>query len=1155
METIAVETGPCDLYHALGSVPSGDPSLKEATLLCVASSACSCEAAPSANEAHDTTAASISCGAGAPAWLSATVTCTLDVLIQVHPSLSRGRFADFLGGCHGVTVKKSEPHFARVTCCNARDLCELHDGLITLPLSPADVVATDVSTCSTRVKAANLSSVWSGQSARGRGAQSSTVGSTGGRAMETAIASAAEANCCSAHAVCCAPEYLAVLSEMRSACVARSLPTVALIVRFPQRCRRALVLLRPTVSRRHKKYRVAYHASLRFVSESMQRVALMPMGDAAVLLADTFIHDAALSACAFTEDSGASATLVLRGSYLSLHDGEQQSGALQPLLLHLGLRGAPARRRVLRSLLRCRVTGAWHRLRSPARGASRAPYCRPVVSELVLYTSGGHILVFELFMADGAHEALTLAGKEDPSMTVVYTCCVGTRLLFSKLDASAAAESIAVSRPGDYVCGGALLVAPPWGFADRWRHSPWMERALTLATTPSVAVSGVLVLGEGGRRRRRHRPSSVLAMSPNRGVWLLRTDSQLCVASVPTGTGAMGEHGDAEPTLTTAVKLDSSHALHDVQYVACGGHAGFLLLCRHSSAGAAEPWDMTSAMSPVTVTSAVGDRFVHCSHSQSPLQLLFLSLTAMGTSAAAASDAAISPLLPVPLISSSILESLPPSFAHPSSRLRLVCAVSAADTPDSMVASENLSDTLYVAISSSGDARFAWTVTVRLPSVWPSCTSLFQLCPKECSGIAGGAGTATGGACQAASTLQWTAHALSALFPHACLMAGGNEVSAWRTAVQGTTVSSLSKASPSAVASEEESPLETALEAALLELNYPYKHGTTSAAAAAALNAALGRGPHADGAALYYPAATVAFHDALHALLHACFCGEAASAAGAVAVVAGFSAALRMSGLLARGRDCPDARGGGVVATMRIVAFLHGCAQLLRHAMEDVAAVGNVSALQACASHLAQTVEAGAARRSSSAMTATAWEVWGLLLQPLFDFVWGVVQAYGVSAEVAAGLLEYCSPAVRSMVHARRHWWLEGGSAVHDTKPDNAAPLKVPEETPCTSGPAAHAVSAGLSAQHDGVASPSGQHTSVPTAMSVSPAAAATASASSCTSAELYELVRRVFLAQGASAALGLLGELQRHDSTKAGVAEMAQMLEAMQRRLQGAAV
>ncbi|CAG9576334.1 conserved hypothetical protein [Leishmania major strain Friedlin] len=1155
METIAVETGPCDLYHALGSVPSSDSSRKDATLLCVASSACSCEAAPSANEAHDITAAGSSCGADAPAWLSATVTCTLDVLIQVHPSLSRGRFADLLGGCHGVTVRKSEPHFARLTCCNARGLCELPDGLITLPLSPADVVATDVSTCSTRVKAATFSSAWSGQSARGRSAQSSTVGGTGGLPMETAIASAAEANCCSADAVCCAPEYLAILSEMRSTRVARSLPTVALLVRFPQRCRRALVLLRPSVSRRHKKYRVSYHASLRVVSESVQRVALMPMGDAAVLLADAFVHDAALSACASTGDSGASATLVLRGSYLSLDDGEQQSGALQPLLLHLGLRGAPARQRVLRSLLRCRVTGAWYRLRFPARGASRAPCCRPVVSELVLYTSEGHMLVFGPFMTDGAHEALTLAGKEDPSMTVVYTCRVGTRLLFSKLDASAAAESIAVSQPRDYVCGGALLVAPPWGFADRWRHSPWIERALALATTPSVAVSGVLVSGEGSRRRRRHRPSSVLAMSPNRGVWLLRTDSHLCVASVPTGTGAVGEHGDAEPTLISAVKLNSSHALHDAQYVACGGHAGFLLLCRHRSVGAAEPWDMTSAMSPVTVTSAVGDRFVYCSRSQSPLQLLFLSLTAMGTTAAAAFDAAISPLLPVPLISSSILASLPPSFAHPSSRLRLVCAVSAADTPDSMVASENLSDTLYVAISSSGDARCAWTATVRLPSVWPSCTSLFQLCPNECSGVAGGAGTATGRACQAASTLQWTAHALSALFPHACLMAGGNEVSMWRAAVQGTTASSLGKASPSAVASEEESPLETALEAVLLEVNYPYKHGTTSAAAAAALDVALGRGPHADGAALYYPAATVAFHDALHALLHACFCGEAASTAGAVAVVAGFSAALRMSGLLAGCRDCPDARGGGVVATRRMVAFLHGCAQLLLHAMEDVAAVGNVSALQACASHLAQTVEVGAARRTSSATTATAWKVWSLLLQPLFDFVWGVVQAYGVSAEVAAGLLEYCSPAVRSMVHARRHWWPDAGNAVHGRNPGNAAPLNVPEETPRTTGLAAHAVSAGLSAQHDGAAPPSEQHTSVPTAMSVSPAAAATASASSYTSAELYELVRRVFLAEGASAALGLLGELQRHDSTKAGMADMAQMLEAMQRRLQGAAV
>ncbi|GET89412.1 hypothetical protein, conserved [Leishmania tarentolae] len=1156
METIAVETSPCDLCQTPVCVPSGDPSLKDATLLCAASSACSCEAVPSANESYDAIAAGSSCAAGAPAWLSATVTCTLDVFIQVHSSLSRGGFADLLGRSHGVAVKKSQPHFARITCCNASNLCELNDGFITLPLSPSDVVATDVSTSSTHMNVVHLPGVWSNLIARGRKAKGSVVCGTGGPAMESATARAADAICCSTDALYCAPKYLSVSSEMRSACVARSLPTIALLVRCPKRCQRALLLLRPSVNKRHQTYRVSYHASLRFVSESVQRVALTPMGDAAVLLADRFIHDPSLSASASTGDQGAAATLVLRGSYLSLHDGEQQSGALQPLLLHLGLRGASARQRVLRSLLRCRVTGAWHRLRYPGRGASRS-LCRcPLVSELVLYTNEGHALMFGPFMADKAHEALSGEIKEDASNACVYTCCIGTRLRFSKLDTSAAAESATVSRSCGSVCGGALLVAPPWRFSDQWRHSPWIERALALTTTPTDAVSGMLVSGTRSHCRHRRCASSVLAMSPNRSVWLIGTNSQLFVASVPTGVGAMRDHGDAELTLTSAVKLDSSYVIHDAQYVACGCHAGFLLLCRHNSARAAESCAMTSAMSPVTVTSAIGNRFIHCSHPRIPLQLLFLSLTGMGTAAAAttASNVLMLPLLPVPLISSSTTASLPPSFTHPSNRLHLVCAVSASDIPDSVVASQNLNDTLYVVISSSGDARCAWAATARLPSVWPSCTSLLQLWPHEWSGVAEGAGTATSGACRTASTLQWTAHALSALFPHTCLMVDGDEVSVWRAARQGVKAPFPRKTLPSVVSSEEW-PLETALEAALLELNYPYKHGTTSAAAAAALDVALGRGPHADGAALYYPAATVAFHDALHAVLRACFCGEEANTAGVAAVFAGFSAALRMSGLIARPRGCHDSCDDGIVATLRIVAFLHGCAQLLRHAIEDVAAVGNVSALQACASHLAQTLDASAARMSPSATTPTAWEVWGLLLQPLFDFVWGIVQACGVSADAAANLLEYCSPAVRSMAHTRGLWCPGGGNTLPDMKPDNAAPRQVPDAKLPTSGQEASGVPAGSLLQRDDATLPSGLRTSVPTTVPVSTGAVATAAASSYTTAELYEWVRRVFLMQGPSAALSLFHELQRNKSTQAAVAEMAQMLEAMQCQLQESAV
>ncbi|KAG5476357.1 hypothetical protein LSCM1_04059 [Leishmania martiniquensis] len=1149
METVAVEQSPCDLVSALASVASGDPSLKDATLLCAASAACCCELAPPASTAE-------AAAARVPAWLSVTVTCTLDVVIQVQASLASDGLANLFGCCHGVAKGKSKPQFARVTCENAQKICALLDGIIKLPLSPADVVATDVSTCSTCVHAANLLSEPSGSKVGSRSLRGRGAGGADGVATRSSSVGVGCQGCRSACVDSCAADRLGVSTLEATACLARRLPTVALLVRFPQRCRRALVLLRPSVGWRHKRYRMTYHASARLVSESVQRVALMPGGDAAVLLDDTFIRDESTPVCAADKAGGASATLALRGNYLPLHDVEQRSGALQPLHLHLGLLGASARQRVLRSLLRCRVTGAWCRPRFPSRGAS---CCLSVAAELVLYSSEGHALVFERVMADMMRGSAAVEGKDNLSLAVVYTCSAGAHLLCSKLDASTAAASMPASRSCDGICRGALLVAPPWRFADQWRHSPRFTRMLALTEAPSVALSGVLESGEGRRRQRRHRACSVLAMSPNRQVWLLRAGSQLRVVSMSTGTGAMGEHEDVGPTLTSAVQLDPSHVLHDAQYVACGGHAGFLLLCRHNSmVGAAESWDATSAMHSMTATSPIGDRFVHCARSQVPVRVLFLSLTAMATATAAfaSTNAAISPLLPVPLIPSPILASLPPSFTLPSNRLRLVCAVSAANTSGATLTTEMMSDTLYIVISSSGEARQAWKATVCLPSVWPSCTSLLQLCPSESTGVAGrGEGAATAEVSRAASALKWTAHALSALFPQACLMRGNDVVSAWKAAVQGTTAPSCMRSPPSfaVVTTEEEWPLETVLEAALLELNYPYNHGAASPVYT--LDAPRGSRADTDGAASYHSSATLAFHDALHAFLHACFCGDEVSTAGAVAVFAGFSTALRMSGLLLRCRAGLAARDGGVPVTMRVVAFLHGCAQLLRRAMEDIAAVGDVSALLACASHLTPTVVASAARQSPSSVAPATWEVWGLLLQPLFDFVWGAVQAYGISAEVATRLLDYCSPAVRSMVHARVLCLPDRGNTLHAATPGHvAAPASV-DDAPRLSGPAVQCSSPELPAPHAGVDSPSAPRTSGPTPASLSPAAAVAAATSSYTSAELYEAVHRVFLLQGAAAALRLLDELRRHESTKAGAAEMAQILVAMQHRLQGVAV
>ncbi|KAG5501811.1 hypothetical protein JKF63_04080 [Porcisia hertigi] len=1154
MDTIAVEASPCDLHQAIGSVSSGDSSLKEATLLCVSSTVCYREVALSADELHTSpTAAPGSCCAPcACAWLSATVTCTLDVFIHVHPSLSPHGFASLLGGCHGVTVRTSTPHFARITCDNVRNLCEMYDGLLTLPLSPADVLSRDVSTCSTHLKIAAPPGGLSGQRVRGRSVGVSTAPEADGAVRKSPVASRPAAGPRSTDAVSGTSESLVISAYEATAHVARNLPTVALLVRFPKRCRHALVLLRPSLGSRHKKYTLTYHASVRLVSESIQRVALTPHGDAVALLADTFIHDVSLSVRASTRGDDASAALVLHGGYLSLDEGEQRSSALQPLLLHIGLLGASAGQRVLRSLLRSRLTGAWYRLRFPANGANRSPFFCPVFSELVLYTSEGHALAFEPLMADAIEETPASTGKVNQCMTITYTCCVGAHLLSSRLDASASPASTAASLPCDGLRGGALLVAPPWHFTDQWQYSLWFAKALALTTASPAAFSTVLASGEGLRHRRRHRVSSVIAMSSNRRVWLLYKGSRLCVVTVPTGTSGVTDDGGGVPTLAATVPLDASYLIHDAQYVACGGHVGFLLLCRHSRMSAAEPWDIASEMRPATATSAVGDRFVHCSLPHSPVQLLFLSLSGMGAAAAAgaaaASNAFMSPLLLVPLMPSSTLGSLLPSLAHPSSRLRFVCAVSMADTPVSNLETESLLDTIYVSISSSGCARGAWTGTARLPSVWSSCTSLLQLSLKEYSG-----------SFQGVLTLQWAAHTLSALFPHAALMRGDFLDTSWMATAAGAIPSSSRQASSSALIVEAKAQsLETALEAALLELRYPYVHSVCFAGTTAS-DVSLGRGGRPGGAALYYPRATVVFHDALDAFLHACVGEGETNSAGAVAIFAGFSAALRMSGLLHAPRDCRAARdgggGGGVRATMRMVAFLHGCAQLLRCALEDVSAIGGVSALLACASHLTRTATPGKAPKSPSEMTPMAWEVWGLLLQPLFDFVWGVVRAYCVSAEVADDLLEYCSPAVQSMARTRRFLWSDTKNAFQDTKTRDASLLINPNDASHRGGLSLASGFGGMAARQDRAELLTVvPHTPGPTAASPSSATAAAAT-SLYTSAELYGMVRRVFLMQGASAALHLVEELQRHSITNVDVSDMVQMLETMQHRLADVAV
>ncbi|KAK7201175.1 hypothetical protein NESM_000178900 [Novymonas esmeraldas] len=1064
MNTVAVVRSPCDLVRVCSAAPSGDASLTEASLLCVPASACS-EVAGGVPTAADAAAAG---GAGrranafsttSPAWLSVTLACTLDVILQLHPVTSPDGLAALLRRCRGVRVRRSAPHFAHIRCANTHELCAPHGGLTAIPLSPADVVGTSVSTCSTG--AATLSS-------------RSTQQVSGNAAGHDGSGAASRCHTTTA------------TKERTLAGVAQCLPTIAVLVRFPQRCRRALLLLRPSLVHRHERRTLAYVGSILPLSESVQHVALSPCGDAALLLGDAFVCSAPPRADAPKDRA---ATLLLHGGYVSLRSDE-----LRPLLLHLELRGASARERVLHSLLRCRIAGAWCRLRLCD---SVTTPCGVVLTDLAVYTSAGHALVFEP-VASAAHV------EAEAAAAVLYTCYIGAHLCSSarRRASAGAATVVAACTRGATGAGGALLVAPPWRFADQWRHSHWLANVLSAVAVAAATVSPTALCEDSWQRhhRGRHAAPAVLAMSTNRRVWLLsdgpspppQRRQRLSVATVPAGTAVGAGGDDARVLHTHVVELAPAHQLHDAQYVAGDGQAGFLLLCRCSIAGA-----------------ATGDRVVHGAAPSSAVRLLFLPLVALRSSAASLHGRLAPSLLPIPVTpSAATLASLPESFADPTSRLRLVCVASAT----------TMADTVYVTLGSSGAGRVAWTATVSLPSPWTACASwspspLPSLLPTQ-----------RGGVCVSGAEKEWVTHALSAVFPTGCLM----DNSDGDAALAG--------------------PLEAALESALLRLGYPFQPVCASAAAAAAeLGVDGGDAARAAAVSSAYPPATVAFLDAVHALLRACCAGGAPNSAGVTAVFAGCGAALRMSGLLGRQREADVVRvggggdgvgGGGVAATSRGLALLHGFAQLLRHAVEDVAATGDVSAVLACVSHLTQTV-AAPATRGRPRMPPTAGEVWGLLLQPLFDFAWGVVHAYGAAAEVAAELLEYCSPATRAMADAGRLWWPDTRGRC---RPGSSGP---PDPAPASSGrfngssPPTAFVSPSAT-----VAAP------VPPSSLPLPAVAA---AASYTSTELYEVVRRVLLMQGATAALRLVSELQQHKSTKVGAAEVAQMFEAMQRRLQEA--
>ncbi|KPI85054.1 hypothetical protein ABL78_5892 [Leptomonas seymouri] len=1176
MEAIALEDSPCDQHcvHSVSTSPH-DAEQKGRTLLNVSSSVCAEACGPSF--------------VVKASWISVSVTSDFEVVVQVKQRTTDTNctaLCSQLAACHGVTVKKSAPHFASISCPNVQELHGAPCDMFSLPMTADRVIAKDVSTCSTIAYSLPVRSMKAADRAREQPRAYAGAANCCGDAPvaskqvhgthSTWMTHAHEEHANSSSPFPSVPRELVTdretshsvkdIAAYQAAAAARELPTIALLLRSALGNGHALIVLRPAVRHRLHKYFLEYTASLWSVSENVRRVAISPNGDGVFALCDRFAQMPLLTEATTSgadEETEGETHLWLRGSYVHMAEGRETCWMLKRLLLHIGLRGSLAsRRRPLCSLLRSAVSGVWCRwgLRL-AQHVHAHKELHAGVTEVSMSTTEGHVLVFQpvlhgvglsvsfpdegsnvpLASSTAAHDSVSLQRREP----VVYTCCYGTRLSYSLLSGSTSSNT-ARSATRRAHSSMSLCIAPPWSFAAQWRHSTWLRKALEAAGDNATEEAY-----SEHPRPHHHRPPAVLATSPNRRVWLIRAGAHLSVVTVPSAEVKEGaEQNSALSSCTAAaVKVGSGYTLHDAQFVQSGDHGGFLLLCRcrggdgrRGADGAAECMDGDGAvLAEASTHVAVQGRYVHGSPA-SPLRVFFLSLLAMCPPGAGA--CAHDTLLPLPLRLSSRLASQTSSLLHPSHRLRFVCAADGGPTE----ALSGCSGLLYLVIASSGSPRRMLTAAAHVPSLSAWCRThlLHQL------------GTAVRDDCclggpprsslLSARVRQWVMHALSAALPSAALTLGETRVDAMAEEPHGPlSLPACSSFTPGSLLPPAADPLEVSVEVALLHFNYPQSECFHR-----------------------FRDALSTFKDVLYFTLNAFVSVSAAQVDDAAAdiagegvacvtaVFAGFCAVLRRSGLL----DCvannksSSRRGGDGVgplpATTSVLVLLHISAQLLKNALEDLCTAGHLSALLACASHLKQTVQpplshvADEGDVPGGASRCTPSTVWRLLLQPLFDCVWGVAQDYGLAADVTGDLLLYCSPAVRAMAKTGLSWFaadqqpksqptITPGSVIALTKEESARSAVAASSM---AGPPLAATTIASAAQAVPSASPA-----------TAPENAATL-ATTYTSAELYEMVRRVFLLHGAAAALQLVHQLRQNDSTRDGVTEMAELYGAVQQRL-----
>lgn len=1133
---ISIDTSPCSFAPHSGPVESG-------------TSLCSAVAASTATPP--------------PPWLAATLTVELQVCLHFAISVP----AD-LRNCRGVSVKKSSPQYARVLCDNAQELTKSYGQFLSLPLRPQYIVSSDVS-C--RSNANTLSYYYSTRKSTVNGRRAISVARVTSKLMQQSLtqepksgAGGLQGGSASPDAgeqendnylmseTCSNSQFLAgrvgVKNEDASPELASLLPTFAAIITSKERGGRALLVVRPSIAIVHQRSALVYHASLRLLSSSICLVQISQIGDVVLVLPEqltaTSENEAVVDLGSHSNDldrlrqssTSAVAEIGMRGGYFPVEMEEDFPKTMYPLCLWALLsiqhrRDARDVARILSSRIvqfHCRPaavrpvqpvneydiygggTGRYDGAAAPQPGLlSLGKFSKVEAAglEMVLRGSDGHVLVFRLCSPplppglDGSQNRAFCTTFSFSGM-LVYQCCYLSRLFVVP-----PMHRDRGSHGGGRCRSVALLMAPPWSFSERWRHSNWFIEAVSgaasLETQQGSRSSGTAALLPDRRSRRRKSsglPHRIVAMSPNGRLWLLQSSGvarsgeapSLYLAVIPTTSVGNEMSPNA---LQIPVMLESGVCLHDAHFIDTGEYAGFLLLCLR--------WPPADGGA---VPTSPG-RF-HYMRRKLPLEVFFMPLLS-GTVTAAR-------LYFLPWFEEQrIWTGVPAAFFHSSCHLRFAATTTSARHPpmDTALFSPYHGD-VYFAIASSAAPLHLVIGTATLPTL----DAMVDECIVSKLGV--GAETISD------TTRAMSLAAFSAVLPFPFEVASGVQWS-------GGAANGLAASSTNVInGAGDRLSLEATMEIVLLRLSDPsFFQKYTSTAFFQMLCRTI---------------------DAVVLILVAPPHPQALEEGGALLTVLfeGFTTALLSGGLFLAGGG--DAEGAGPTSpSFSPTLFCYYSTQILRRALDRVSSLGDMSVVLACLSHLAvpcsssssstaATAAAGGAASGAAETRDSLLGVWYRLLQPLFDAV--VSLSLTTTTTIERDLLVYCSPPMQEMLRIGRQWL--NGSCREAIEAPAVATGKVRRD----------AVSA--TDEISNGQPPMSLHPPLADVVSQLLGSGATSSSSShlpsgdASQLKLRDVLRRVFLSHGSAAAVDLIHNLSAQEPNRPDLTELAMLYDSYHHRL-----